>query len=203
MKKRFSTLLLTGKAATLPLLLQNAQAMTPSYTQMVTSELTQVQMPADKVQLDSLGGLTRTPGMHGGAVSDLTGAATLCHNLGVPDQMSVVITGLQNGDSVYLFTATSTGGNENLHPRMRIGNNGIQLITASAIQAPSDSRVSITVPVSLQTLRQQGYNLTQGGRFYMQTVVFPAQQTSWTGARISELDEISVGNCSTYGGTPY
>ena len=84
MLKKFSTLLLTGKAATLPFLMQQAHALTPTYTDIVTTQVTQVELPlANKVRLDSLGSATSN------------GAATLCDDAGVSNALSLVVTGLK------------------------------------------------------------------------------------------------------------
>ena len=56
MRSKFSSLLLTGKAAALPLLMNNAQALTPLFSDVVSANLTQVQLPvAKQIVLDSLG----------------------------------------------------------------------------------------------------------------------------------------------------
>lgn len=197
MGKRFSTLLLTGKAATLPMLLQQAQAVTPSYADIVTTNLTQVELPvSNQVRLDSLGG--NTP--HGGSAS---GAVTLCSDSGVASEMSLVVTGLQNGDAVYVITSTSTGGNEALDARIKVGNQNLLIPVSSAVSAPVGARVAMTIPLNLTDLSHRGYSLARGSKFYLQTLVFPSGTTGWSAARISELDVVTVDNCSTYGTNPY
>lgn len=205
MARKFSTLLLTGKAASLPFLMQQAQAYTPSYSDILTSEITQIQLPvANQVELDSLGS-----GSYGGS-SSYGGAATLCSDSTVASQMSLVITGLNSGDEVFIATSTNTGGNESVHPDIKIGNQNLLVpISFKATLAGSSgaATAAVTVPLDLNTLRNNGYSLTQGNSFYLQTFVFPAgtliSSNPWAMAKFSELDTISVNRCvaSTYGGS--
>ncbi len=187
--KKFSTLLLTGKAATLPLLMQQAHALTPAYTDIVTTQVTQVELPVlNKVQLNHLGSST------------YNGSATLCDNMGVSNTLSLVLTGLKNDEVVFVATSTNIGGNEMLNPKVKIGTAGLQVPIATAVAAPQDGTVALTVPLNLATL---GYSLTSGNSFYLQTFVFPPGSFQngfpmWANARVSELDQISVGTCSTY-----
>jgi len=195
MLKKFSTLLLTGKAATLPLLMQQAHALTPAHTDIVTTQVTQVELPlANKVVLDALGS---------GANS---GAATLCDDAGVSNSLSLVVTGLKNGDMVYVVTSTNTGGNEMLNPKFKIGMTGLKVPVATGITAPPNGTVALTIPLDLGAL---GYSLTRGNSFYLQTIVLPEGSYQngfpmWANARVSELDKISVNTCaSTYSGSTY
>lgn len=193
MLKKFSTLILTGKAASLPFLMQQAHALTPSYTDIVTTQLSQVELPvSNKVRLDSLGSDTSP------------GAATLCDDTGVTNTMSLVVTGLKNGDLVYVATSTNTGGNEMLHPKIKVGMAGLKIPVATVVTAPIDGKVALTIPLDLGAL---GYSMTRGNSFYLQTIVLPEGSYQndvplWANARISELDQISVNACaSTYGGS--
>jgi len=198
MRKKFSTLVLTGKAATLPFLMQQAHALTPAYTDILTSEFTQVEMPvANQVRLDGLGSST------------YNGSATLCSDTTVASQLSVVITGLQDKDRLFLATATSLGtGNQSLDSRIRLGTTKLLVPVNMTVGAPGSGSVAVTVPLDLNQLRDQGYDLNRGGKFYLQSIVFPAAAMAnglfnWSLAKVSEVDEISVANCSAYGGTTY
>jgi hypothetical protein len=203
MGKRFTTMLLTGKAATLPLLIQQAHALTPSYTDVLSTELTQIQVPvANQVQLDSLGST------YGTSSSLYGGTATLCSNTAVASKISLVITGLKNNDTVFVATSTNTGGSELLDSRIKIGTNNLIVPIRTEVRAPADGTVALTVPLSIDALRSNGgYTFANGNKFYLQTIVFPAEamsagQLNWQLARISEMDTISVGSCqSTYGTT--
>lgn len=192
MLKKFSTLLLTGKAATLPFLMQQAHALTPTYIDIVTTQVTQVELPvANKVRLDSLGSST------------YNGAATLCDDAGVSNALSLVVTGLKDRDLVYVVTSTNIGGNETLHPKLKIGVAGLKVPVATGVTAPANGTVALTIPLNLGSL---GYSLTRGNSFYLQTIVLPEGSYEngfpvLANARISELDQISVNTCaSTYGG---
>ncbi|SEQ46583.1 hypothetical protein [Giesbergeria anulus] len=195
MLKKFSTLLLTGKAATLPFLMQQAHALTPAYTDIVTTQVTQVELPlANKVRLDSLGSATSN------------GAVTLCDDAGVSNALSLVVTGLKDRDLVYVVTSTNTGGNEILNPKLKVGMAGLKVPVATGVTAPANGTVALTIPLNLGAL---GYSLTRGNSFYMQTIVLPEGSYEnglpvWANARVSELDQISVNACvSTYGGSTY
>ena len=195
MLKKFSTLLLTGKAATLPFLMQQAHALTPAYTDIVTTQVTQVELPlANKVRLDSLGSATSN------------GAVTLCDDAGVSNALSLVVTGLKDRDLVYVVTSTNTGGNEILNPKLKVGMTGLKVPVATGVTAPANSTVALTIPLNLGAL---GYSLTRGNSFYLQTIVLPEGSYEngfpvWANARVSELDQISVNACvSTYGGSTY
>lgn len=195
MLKKFSTLLLTGKAATLPFLMQQAHALTPTYTDIVTTQVTQVELPIlNKVRLDSLGNST------------YHGAATLCDDTGVPNALSLVVTGLKDKDVLYVVTSTNTGGNEILNAKIKVGLAGLKVPVATGVTAPADGTVALTIPLDLGAL---GYSLTRGNSFYLQTIVLPEGSYEngfpvWANARVSELDQISVNTCaSTYGGPTY
>ena len=195
MLKKFSTLLLTGKAATLPFLMQQAHALTPAYTDIVTTQVTQVELPlANKVRLDSLGSATSN------------GAVTLCDDAGVSNALSLVVTGLKDRDLVYVVTSTNTGGNEILNPKLKVGMAGLKVPVATGVTAPANGTVALTIPLNLGAL---GYSLTRGNSFYLQTIVLPEGSYEngfpvWANARVSELDQISVNACvSTYGGSTY
>ncbi len=203
MGKRFSTMLLVGKAATLPVLLQQAHALTPSYTDILSSDVTQIELPvATKVQLVALGNT------YGGA-SAYGGSATLCSDSTLASNISLVITGLKNQDSIFVATSTNTGGNELLDVRIKLGTANLLLPIKTAVSAPADGTVALTVPLSLDTLRStSGYTFARGDKFYLQTIVFPAGsivngQFNWQLARISEMDAITVNNCASIYGSTY
>jgi hypothetical protein len=198
MRSKFSSLLLTGKAAALPLLMNNAQALTPSYLDVVSSRVSQVELPiANQVQLNALGN------------SVYDGSAVICSDARtIPNKMDVVLTGLQDQDMVFVFTSTNTGGYQQLNPNLKIGSANLVISNTLGIRAAGGTNVSASVSVDLDRLRGQGYNLTKGSKFYMQTIVFPAAallggQYDFSKAKYSELDVISVDACAPvnpYGG---
>lgn len=190
MNKKFSTLLLTGKAATLPFLMQEARAdIVPSYTDMTSAQVAQFELPVSNVVR-----LTSST------------AATLCSDTTVTNQMSLAITGLKNGDQVFVMTSVDSGGNETLDSRLKIGRTKIQVPVATTITAPAGATVSMSFPLDLSALKLNGYTIATGSQFYLQTVAFPSGSVinnsfDWSKARLSELDTISVGRCisSPYG----
>ncbi len=194
MGKRFSSLLLAGKTATLPALMQQAHAYTPSYTDILNPQVTQIELPVSgKVNLNTLG-------------SDIyNGSVTLCTNTGVTNEISLVVTGLRNGDLVYVLASTDLGGNEALNPRIRIGNQNITIpVIINGVVAPEGSTVAVSVPLNLSQLSTKGFSLNSGSTFYLQTVVLPSTafvlgRIEWSAARVSEVDALSVSSCSTYG----
>lgn len=193
MKSKFSRLLMTGKAATLPFLMSNAEAVqtwTPSLYTVITDKVTQVQLPVDRVvELNSLGS---------SPVYD--GSATVCNvNGAIASKLGVVLTGLKDRDLVYVITSTNLGGNQSFHPNLKIGTQNLFIPKALTIGAGGSESVSATVAIDLSTLASQGYALTNGTKFYMQTIVFPAGALNWSQARISELDVVSVNTCSSFG----
>lgn len=202
MRKKFSTLLLTGKAAALPLMMQQAYALTPTYTDVLSSQVSQIELPvANQVVLGSMGSST------------YGGTATLCADTTLANEISLVITGLKDQDRLFVLTSTSLGGNERVDPRIRLGDQNLLIPISTGVSGPATGSITLTVPLKMRDLTNppsplpgglSGYTLSRGSKFYMQTVVFPAGATSWAQTKISEVDTISVDNCSTYGGTtPY
>ena len=199
MASKFSRLLMTGKAATLPLLMSNAEAVqtwTPSLYTVITDKVTQVQLPVSQaVELNSLGSTS--------PVYD--GSATVCSvNGAIASKLGVVLTGLNDRDLVYVVTSTNLGGNQSLHPNLKIGTQNLFIPKALTIGAGGSESVSATVAIDLSTLASQGYGLTNGAKFYMQTIVFPAASyltgsLNWNLAKVSELDVVSVNTCSSFG----
>lgn len=209
MSKKFSTLLLTGKAATLPLLMQQAQAsVNLSYTDILNSQVTQIELPVtNQVRLDIMGNASASS-TYGG---NTDGAATLCSDTAVPSEMTLVVTGLKNGDQVFVATAVSSGGNEHLDVRTKIGSNKLQVPITAVATAPSNGTVAMSLPLNLTALQNAGYAMNVGSKFFVQTFVFPSGSYvngnfDWSKARISEMDAITVGSCNagsygSYGST--
>jgi hypothetical protein len=131
------------------------------------------------------------------------GGATVCTDNGLPGTISLVLTGLQDGDTLMVLTSTSVGRDfAALDPRILIGSLNLMIPVSTVISAPAGARITMTFPLSLPELQQHGYELGKGKQFYLQSIVFPAGIAigNWAGARISELDTITLTTCSTYGG---
>ncbi|MDP2793531.1 MAG: hypothetical protein Q8O25_05520 [Sulfurisoma sp.] len=205
-KMRFSRLLLAGKAATLPLLIGQVKAatVTPGYSDMISTNLSIIEMPSgDGIQLNSI---TSDAGIATSPYGTSSYAASMCTNFSLPSNMSMVVTGVMPGDTVYVVAASDK--NDSLHiqadSRLTVGRQNLTIlgiVGSAGSQIPfsaSQIRSSIVLDVSSSSLTR----LAVGGRFYIQAVV-----ASGTGQfRFSELDEIAVGTCqaSTYGtGTTY
>jgi len=199
MINKFSRLLLTGKAATLPFLMNNAEAVqtwVPSLSTVITDKVTQVQIPVNQVvELNTLGSTS--------PVYD--GTATVCSvNGAIATKLGVVLTGLNDRDLVYVVTSTSLGGNQSFHAGLKVGTQNLLIPKVLSIGADGAESVSATVAIDLGALAFKGYPLTKGTKFYMQTMVFPvaAYQSGtmdWSKAKVSELDVISIDACSSYG----
>ncbi len=193
MKKKYSALLLTGKAATLPFLTQPAQAYTPSFTDALSKQVSQIEVPiAGQVVLNSLG------------TDVYNGSVTLCSDTSVTNDLSVVITGLKNKDSVYLLAATSLGGLEFYDKRIKIGSENQLTQQLGTVGAVEGATIAMSVPLDLKKIAKTGPNTTAGSKFYLQTLVFGdnaigATGINWDQVRVSEVDVVSVGTCSTYG----
>ena len=206
MTKRFSNLLLSGKACTLPFLMQNALAnYLPSFKDVMNTNISQIEVPVNNVvKLISLGSHSY------GNTAAVNGEAQICSELlpTSPTIMSLVLTGLLPGDTLFIATSTSLGGNQSLNAKVQIGTQKLFVPVVSTVTGPANSVIAVTLSLNLNDLISKGYNIAKGGTFYLQSVAFPAGAVSasgeadWSKARISELDVITVGPCvSTYGST--
>lgn len=213
--KKFSSLLLVGKAATLPFLIQQARAdVSLSYSDVLSSTLQQIQLPVSgTVQLSSLGTAPYSyTDMYGTHSYSSNGGATVCtSSSGYPvgygtsgDSVSVVLTGLKDGDTLILATASSLGGLESYHSDIKLGASNLKIHAYVPINAAPNGTATLSIPIKLSDLSDAGYGMTQGSTFYMQSIVFPSgsvnvQGLQWATAKLSEVDVISIASCSTYG----
>ncbi len=206
MGKRFSNLLLSGKVATLPILMQNALAQySPTFTDVMNTNITQIQVPVSSaINLVSLGSPPYS-NTHG-SFPAVNGAAQICSALlpTSPSIMSVVLTGLKPNDTLFVATATSLGGNESLNSNIRLGTQNLVVPIVTSVTGPKNSVINLTVGLNLNDLRtKNGYPIIKGGIFYLQSVAIPDGSVSssgiidWSKARVSELDVITVGPCVT------
>ncbi len=210
MKKiRFASLLLTGKVATLPILIGQAKAqVVPLATELLSSDLRVIEMPASNgnggpgIRLQSIAADSNyTPSNY---------AAFLCNN-GLPTTTTVVVTGLSTGDTVVLAAARNKNDpfHTALDPRLTVGTQGLTVLGTTSIGGglaglpgvltPAKGIASFTITSATLTA------LAANNRFYLQAAVIPAGAPSVAAWRFSELDEIIVGNCNTnaYGTTLY
>jgi hypothetical protein len=201
-KNRFAKLLLTGKAATLPLLITQAKAadVTPAYTDMISSELRVIEVPLGNsaMHLQSISADSNAASTYGSPY-----AAFFCTNelLGAASNTTFVVTGVNKGDTVYLAAASTK--NDPLYlgidKRLTIGTKNLQILGTATVDGTMGS-TTVTFTAASSLLQQ----LTTAGRFYVQALVVPKGSTT-AGWKYSELDEIVVGNCVTtaYGVSVY
>ena len=209
-KNRFAALLLTGKAATLPLLISQARAdVVPSFQEVLgftglefSPDLRVIELPLNaavrlqSIALDSNYGPSSYAGM-------------LCTNLLSTSNPNInfVVTGVTQGETVYIAAASGKNdpSNTSLDKRLTIGNQGLKLL--GAIQTDraslgSPARLSVNFTVSAADIQKLG----SSGNVYVQAITIPSgAQLTPANWRYSELDEISVGTCATspYGTTGY
>lgn len=203
MKNRFAHFLLTGKAATLPVLIghQAAAAVLPTYDQLITDKLTLVELPkAGEIELGSAYGAN--------AYGD--GLVMLCSGKN-PQIMSTVLTGLRDGSQVFLAAATDRDDSFHLSvsPKLRLGRQNLTVITSFTYgvtpraEDAADVRAghgTVTVPINLDKLRAKGFPTTLNSVFYLQALVIPNGVTDWNQFAYSELDQVKVQACgTTYG----
>jgi hypothetical protein len=192
-KKFSSSMLLMGKVATLPMLVSQAHAdVTPVYSDITSSEITLIELPqTNQVRLLSLtADAANVP-------SSYSSAAILCSNP-MPATMSVVVTGVNPGDSVFVVASSDKNfsGHTALNPRATIGASNLAIVGASKldnVSVASGTRAAITVPVDLGAIP----TLTAASSFYMQALVIPENAASPSSWRFSELDEIRKGVSAT------
>lgn len=218
-KSRFASYLLTGKAATLPFMINSSLAdVTPTYTELLSQKASIIEVPATGVKL-----MTTTASVSGSSYGGSGYDAQVCSSP-LPGMMNVVITGVKTDEFVYLVASSDKDSPANLaiHPSARIGTSNMTLVSgfkfigqeASADASSLAQAVSaVSVPVDMNKLKLK--NLFTGGQFYLQAFIFPTldPMTVWQQARVSELDAISVsstgcsnsygGTTSPYGGTTY
>ncbi len=207
-KKRFASYMLTGKVAALPFINSSFADVVPSYTEVLSKNVSVIEMPATGVRLMS----TTAASTYGG--SD----ASICSTT-LPSTINIVVTGANPGNTVYLAASSNKddGAFQSLNSKVRLGADNFTVISSftlgnSPIQEEagsfSQSTSPVSIPVDIAKLQQK--NLFTHGKFYIQAVIFPSTDPEilWSKARISELDEIIVSgtvcsSTSTYGNSTY
>ena len=204
MTKKFSTYLLMGKVASLPFLTQSARAefvlpTIPStssssalaYTDITTSTISIIEMPDTLVKLQTV----KTDTAASTSTLKSAASAMLCPSpttSALPTTMSVVITGVNAGDSVYLFGALDKNYSQytSLNSRLTIGDSGLVNLGWATVTASKSTAIStVTIPIDLTA----NSALLRNGTFYLQAISIPASSTGYSSWRISELDQISTG----------
>jgi hypothetical protein len=204
-KKRFASYILTGKAAAMPFISHNSFAdITPSYTEILSANVSVIELPATGVRL-----LTTTASTYGG--SD----AAVCSTT-LPSTINVVVTGAHPGNTVYLVASSNKddGAFSSLSSSVRVGATDFTVISAFTLASNpiqedassfTQSTSPISIPVDIAKLKQK--NLFTNNKFYLQAVIFSSMDaTMWASARLSELDviDVSTSGCSSaYGGSTY
>lgn len=196
-KNRFAKLLLTGKAASLPLLISQVKAadVTPTYSEMIGSELRIIQVPLGNAAL-RLQSITADS-------NDTYGtpyAAFFCSNQlsGMDTNTTFVVTGLTKGDTVYLAAASDKNyaGHTSIDRRLTLGAKNVQILGSATVDSTGGGTLgnaTVSFIAQSSTLQQLGAS----GRFYLQALVLPRGIAAPSGWKYSELDEVVVGNCVT------
>lgn len=208
-KKRFASYMLTGKVAAIPFINNNSFAdVTPSYTEVLSKNVSVIEMPATGIRLMT----TTTASTYGGT------DASICSTT-LPSTINIVVTGAHPGNTVYLAASSNKddGAFHSLNSKIRVGSENFTVISSFSLAnnpiqeeagSFSQSISPISIPVDIAKLQQK--NLFANGKFYIQAVIFASMdpETLWSNARISELDEIAVSTAgcsstSTYGNSIY
>jgi hypothetical protein len=202
---RFSSLLLTGKVASLPLLISQARAdVTPTYSDMIGTALRVIEVPSGTaIRLQSIAGDASTS-----PVSSYVGssyAAAFCTNAGLPTTATFVVTGVTQGETVVLAAASNRNDPVNfaINSRLTLGSQGLILLGSANIGNTLTPLTPVTGSVSFSVPMSNLLALGTSGKFYVQAVIIPSAGGTAANWNFSELDEISVGACvsSTYGTT--
>ena len=203
MKKiRFAKLLLTGKVATLPLLIGQAKAdVTPTYSDMISNDLRVIEIPVGSaIRLQSIAVDASSYSSYSYAGT----AAYFCTNAGLPTSTTIVVTGASIGDTVVLAAASNK--NDPLHlaidSRLTLGTQSLSILGSASVGSglfPPALGSSVKGTVSFNLTTSSLTALAASGRFYVQAAVIPSGGSTATlvNWRFSELDEIVVGNCTS------
>ncbi len=213
-KMRFAKLLLTGKIATLPLLIGQAKAdVTPTVSDVIRNfgALQVLEFPGGAIRLNSIAADA------GSSYGSSAYAATICTdtnlNFSTPQPANltlgintILVTNVQAGDNVILAAASNK--NDPFHlvidPRLTLGTQGLTIVGSASVggglltPSPSFSSSGSKATVLFPVFTSQLAGLAVGGKLYIQAAVIPSGAevpvSSW---RFSELDEILVGPCGS------
>jgi len=207
-RNRFASVLLTltGKVATLPILVGQVRAdITPSYADMIGSDLRVIEIPVGSaIRLQSIATDANAPVTPAASAY----AAAFCTDVSLPATTTIVVTGVNAGDQVVVAAATNKNDpfHLQLDGRLTLGTQGLTILGSAQIGsglfnpvAGGSTRGTISFNVSTEILT----GLAADGKFYIQAAVIPvgAIREALSGWQFSELDEIRVGSCaqSPYG----
>jgi len=204
MKKKFASFLITGKAATLPFFMNNSLADTNVSDMLFDSGQPQLMERSGQ-------GIAVT-----GDTVKIVFPGPGCSFSQPADIMNVVVTGVRNGDSVYIASADNKDDPNFLavNAGFRIGQQNLRILTSFYVDREElwplsgfdygggdlDNAVSaISVPVDLNQI-----STTARGVFYMQALIVrsnPIAPELPATMVFSELDEIKqvTATCDSYG----
>jgi hypothetical protein len=215
-KNRFASLLLTGKVATLPLLISQARAdVTPTYKDVIEPQafnkpLRLVQLPFDEAAVKLQSVSTDSNYAEGSSY-----AAFLCNNLGGANAgFNFAVVGVQEGETIYLAAASNKNDAANLalDKRLTLGTQNLKILASTQIAPATGTGVkplrSFTVNFFIGHDQNPSLqDVIQAGKAYVMAATVPAGQAGALPAnwRFTELDEIRAGNCTTtsYGTSIY
>lgn len=208
--RRFASLLLTGKVATLPLLIGQARAdVTPTYSDMISSDLRVIEIPVDSaIRLQSIA--ADAGAYSSSAYAGSSYAAAFCvpssytqaqMDAFLPVTTTIVVTGVNAGD---VILAAASNKNDPLHllidSRLTVGTQGLTILGSANLgsgslagAAGTTTRGTVAFNVSTTSLTQ----LAVSGKFYIQAAVIPSSASPVSSWQFSELDEIQVGACAS------
>ena len=207
-KSRFASLYLTGKVASLPMLMGEARAqVTPTLSDVISTDLKVIEVPVGSaVRLRTIGADAYSSTSYG-----TTYAAVLCGNTGLPSTTTLVVTGVSAGDNVILAGASNKNDpvTLNLDKRLTLGAQGLIVLGSAAIangpfNAPIGGSTLGSVAFGVPTAILTNLAATGFGKMYVQAAIVPAgvsaNISAIAGWKFSELDEIQVGSSagSTY-----
>ncbi|MFZ5775999.1 MAG: hypothetical protein ACOY3Z_11005 [Thermodesulfobacteriota bacterium] len=203
--KRFASFLLTGKAATLPLLPTSALAGTVSDSIFGSSDVHVLEYASDgTVQLLSeFGGAASATDPYGTTAANVLFPAAGCAGT-TPTTMNVVVTGLSSRSYVYILASSQKDNTAflQMYSDLRIGSD-FQILSAFEYSGADNGVGVVSVPVNLASI---GFGA--GETIYLQAAVATINPIlgGWGDWRFSELDAVTgvSQSCSyTDGGTSY
>lgn len=213
MKKRFASFLLTGKAATLPLLPATSFAGSVSDS-IFGSTLHVLEHSTDgRVELLSEFGAAGDDSYMSGygttaAQVSFPMAGTGC-TYAAPTTMNIVVTGLAPGEQVFVLASRMKDYPDfaAAYPGLRAGSDFVIVSSFVYSADGADNAVGIvSIPVILADLFAPSDGLTAGETIYLQAGSATYANGSWGTFRFSELDEVTAvaEDCSySGGGTSY
>lgn len=197
MKRRFSSYLLSGKAATLPLLPTTSFAVSD---EIFSGDLHLVEYSAaGQVRVVSDFGEAPSSGSYGTTAAEVIYPGGGC-TTSDPTTINVVVSGLSHGERVHLIASRDKDflPFQSRFDGIRIGQdyNILRRFTYKAIDAEDGTGI-VSIPVSLSAM-----GLTSGGTVYLQAAAARFDDTlGLQSVRWSELDQVDAVTESCYSST--